>query len=499
MLAVQAVLSLRLVRADTANQSEAAYLNAGHLEWAHWLHGVPVPPFGSYFSGAPVIYPPVGAAVDSLGGLVAARILSLAFMLGATALLWGAASRLFGRQAAFFSAALFALLGTTLHLGAFATNDAMALFLIALAAWCVVHAGNRGTGTGWMVAAAVALALANAAAYSSALFDLVVALLAVLTVPRASPGLAARRVGTLLIVTAALLAVGLLAGGANYRAGVKMTILTAVPGSASPLSVLANSWYWAGLLLVLAVCGVAFSWAGRAPAAQTWLLAVLTAAAVIGPLEQAHLHSVASLYRHVGLGSWFAAISAGYAVDRFICAASAGRTRALTAGACVVALIFPAGVAFSQSWSLSTNWANATSFIAIFRPLADHGSAPMLVEDPSIAEYYLPAGAQWQRWSSTRNIVLTGGTNTGNPAPAAGITGAGDPGTYARYIKEGYFSLVALNFTDTSGLDQQIVADLRRNHHYRLIEVVPYGIEIPPIGKGTYNVWRYEPTTQPTG
>ena len=500
VLAVQAALSLRLVRADTANQSEALYLHAGHLEWAHWLHGVTVPPFGSYFSGAPVIYPPLGAAADSLGGLDAARILSLVFMLGATALLWSTASRLFGRQAAFFSAALFALLGTTLHLGAFATNDAMAVFLIALAAWCVVRAGDRGTGTGWMVAAAVALALANAAAYSSTLFDLVVALLALLTAPRASGGLlAARRVATLLIVTAAVLAAGLLAGGADYRAGVKLTILTAVPGSASPLSVLANSWYWTGLLLVLAICGVVFSWAGRAPATQTWLLAVLSAAAVIGPLEQAHLHTTASLYRHIGLGAWFAAISAGYAVDRFICGASAGRTRALTAGACVVALVFPAGVAFSQSWSLSTNWANASSFIAIFRPLADHSTGPMLVEDPSIAEYYLPAGAQWQRWSSTRNIVLTGGTNTGNPAPAAGLTGAGDPGVYARYIKEGYFSLVALNFTDTTGLDQQIVADLRLNHHYHLIEVVPYGIEIPPIGKGTYNIWRYEPTTTPAG
>ena len=79
---------------------------------------------------------------------------------------------------------------------------------------------------------------------------------------------------------------------------------------------------------------------------------------------------------------------------------------------------------------------------------------------------------------------------------SAGLTGAGDPGVYARYIKEGYFSLVALNFTDTSGLDQQIVADLHRNRHYHLIEVVPHGIEIPPIGKGTYNIWRYEATTR---
>ena len=62
VLAVQAALSLRLLRADTANQGEAAYLHAGHLEWTHWLHGAPIPPFASYFSGAPVIYPPVGAA-----------------------------------------------------------------------------------------------------------------------------------------------------------------------------------------------------------------------------------------------------------------------------------------------------------------------------------------------------------------------------------------------------------------------------------------------------
>src|SRR6266516_5889542 len=38
VLAVQAALSVRLVRADTAFQDEATYLWAGHLQWAHWLH-----------------------------------------------------------------------------------------------------------------------------------------------------------------------------------------------------------------------------------------------------------------------------------------------------------------------------------------------------------------------------------------------------------------------------------------------------------------------------
>ena len=104
------------------------------------------PPFPAYFSGAPVIYPPLAALADNAGGLAGARILSLAFMLGATVLLWGVAGRLFGRRAAFFAAALFAVLGPTLHLGAFATYDAMAVFLVALAAWCVVRAVGRGRG-----------------------------------------------------------------------------------------------------------------------------------------------------------------------------------------------------------------------------------------------------------------------------------------------------------------------------------------------------------------
>ena len=88
VLLIQAGLSVRLVWTDTAFQDEALYLRAGHLEWAHWLHHAPIPDFPAYFSGAPVAYPLLGALADDAGGLAAARLLSLAFMLGATALLW---------------------------------------------------------------------------------------------------------------------------------------------------------------------------------------------------------------------------------------------------------------------------------------------------------------------------------------------------------------------------------------------------------------------------
>jgi Dolichyl-phosphate-mannose-protein mannosyltransferase len=493
VLAVQAVLSLRLVGADTAFQDEATYLWAGHLQWAHWLHGKPIPPFPAYFSGAPVIYPPLGALADSAGGLAGARVLSLVFMLGATVLLWSSAARLFGRRAAFFAAALFAVLGPTLHLGAFATYDALSVLLVAFAAWCVIRAGDRGEGTGWMVAAGAALAVANAAAYSSALFDLVVLALALLTAAPAGGRLAARRCAILLITVTVLVTVGMLIGGRTYLTGVEQTTLARVASNDSPFSVLIGAWSWTGVVLVLAVGGVIISWASRAGRMQTWLLAVLAAAAVLGPVEQARLHTLASLNKHVGLGAWFAAIAAGYAVDRFIAAAPAGRTQALTCGACVVALVFPTALGASQSWVFSTDWPNASSFIAIFGPLADHSSGHLLVEDASIARYYLSSGSNWRRWSSTRNIVLPSGANTAGPSSAAGVTGAGNAGVYAAFITHGYFSYIALNFADTTALDHKLADQLHRDPRYHIIAagVIPYGT--PANNHGTYIIWRYEP------
>ena len=497
VLAVQAILSVRLVHADTAFQDEAAYLWAGHLEWAHWLHGAPAPDFAAYFSGAPVIYPPLGALADSIGGLAGARILSLAFMLGATGLLWATAGRLFGRRAAFFSAALFAVLGPTLHLGAFATYDAMSMFLIAVAAWCVVAAGDRLDAIGWMLAAAGALALANATAYSSVLFDPIVIVLALLVAfPRPGGKLAAGRSVTVLIVTGVLLLAGVLIGGSSYVTGIGQTTLARVGGGDSALSVLADSWSWTGLIVVAALCGVAVSLARRQPAARTWLLVLLTSAALLVPLEQARLHTAGSLNKHGDFGAWFAAIAAGYAVDRLIAVAADGRTRVITCGACVVALVFPVSVGLSQSRTFATAWPNTASFTAILRPLVDNGGGHLLVEDPATAEYYLPAGSHWQRWSSTRNIVLPSGASTGGPA-GKGVVGGGNPQAFARFIAEGYFSLVVLNFADTTILDHQIAADLHRNRHYSVIQVVPYGPGPPGPAPGTYVIWRYNATVAP--
>jgi Dolichyl-phosphate-mannose-protein mannosyltransferase len=493
VLVVQAALSIRLLGADTAFEDEGTYLWAGHLEWAHVLHGSPLPPFAAYFSGAPAIYPPLGALADSVGGLAGARLLSLAFMLTSTVLLWDISHRLFGRRAAFFAAALFAVLGPTLHLGAFATYDGMSLCLLALAAWLVVAAGERGESTGRLALAGVALALANATAYATVLFDPVVIIMVAIAAWPAGRRVAMRRAAIVLAVTALLLIAGLLVGGSSYLTGIRQTTLERAPGSDPSLTVLFHAWSWTGVVLVLALCGIFSSWATHQDRRRTCLLAVLTAAALLGPVEQAILHTTDSLNKHVGLGAWFAAIAAGYAADAFIAAAQPGRSQTLTTAGCVLALIFPTFFGAVQSWDFATSWPSSATFIAIFRPFADRGSGHLLVEDPGPARYYLPSGAQWQRWSSTRNIVLPGGTSTGGPR--GGVVSAGDPTAFARYVSQGYFSYVALNFADTVGLDHQIRADLARNHHYHIIEVIPYNLPDPArdTSTGTYVVWQYKP------
>ena len=383
ILAVQAILSARLLWSDTASPDEAISLWAGHLLWSHWLHGTPVPPFQAYLSGAPVAYPTLGVLAGNVAGLTGARVLSLVFMLGATALLWGTASRLFSHRAAFFAAALFAMTGPVLGLGALATGDAMSVFGVALAAWCVARAGTRGDATGWMIAAGVALALANATAYWSALFDPIV-LAATLLIAYPKPGgkQAIGRAATLLTVVATLVTVGTLAGGAYYVTGIDQALSLDVTGMNPALSVLRSSGSWLGVIAGAAVCGVvigAIQWRART---RTWLVVVLAAAVFVVPAEQAGLRTALALGSHVVMGAWFAAVVAGFAVDALITAVPSGWTRATVAAACAVALALPVSLAASQSLTLATSWPNASSLIALCGPLANHSRGHLLVEDP---------------------------------------------------------------------------------------------------------------------
>ncbi len=365
VLVVQAVLSLRLVWSNSAFQDEALYLRAGHLEWARWLHDVPIPDFPAYFSGAPVLYPPVGALADSVGGLAAARMLSLCFMLGATTLLWAAAARLYGQRAALLATALFATLAGTQFLGAFATYDAMALFLLALAAWLGIRSADcqRWARATLLLTTGVVLVAADAVKYATALFTPVVIVVVAMTVWRKHGGGAGLAAGLAVLGSWLLLVIAAItAGGREYWLGVTTSTL-ARPQSSVPVgAILQRAYLWTSLILVLAALGAVLSY--RSETRGKLLVCVLAAAGLLVPAEQARLHTAVSLQKHVVFGAWFAAIAAGYAMARL------SRVDHGYGWAPVMALPIAASTLFGsmgQAASLFAAWPNSADAVSVLR------------------------------------------------------------------------------------------------------------------------------------
>jgi hypothetical protein len=453
VLAVQAVLSLRLIWSNTAFQDEALYLRAGHLEWARWLHQAPIPNFPAYFSGAPVIYPPLGALADSIGGLAAARILSLCFMLGVTSLLWATTSRLYGRRAALLAAGLFATLAGTQFLGAFATYDAMALFLLSLAVWLGVRSGDcrPWTRTALLITAGVTLAAADTVKYATVLFTPVVLAVVALVSWRQHGG-STWLAGLLTMFSAwlTLVATAVSAGGREYWLGFTTSTLARPRSDVPVTTVLRSAYVWTALILALAVLGAVL--ASRGNTRGKVLPAVLAAAALLVPAEQARLHTTVSLQKHVVFGAWFAAIAAGYAMAR-LSRVDPGRGWAPVMAVPIAA--FTLFGSMGQAAALYKVWPNAADAVNILRSAVHTHPGNYLAEDYDVEAYYLRAEVPWQRWSNTYYFSYQGG-----------LPGAS---SYQTAINGHYFSLVILDFGDTAATDKQITADMRRAGGYYVL------------------------------
>jgi 4-amino-4-deoxy-L-arabinose transferase-like glycosyltransferase len=454
VLAVQVALSLRLVWSNTAFQDEALYLRAGHLEWAHWLHGAQIPDFPSYFSGAPVLYPPLGALADSVGGLAAARILSLGFMLAVTALLWTTTRRLFGQRAALLASGLFATLAGTQFLGAFATYDAMALLLLAFAVWLGVRAADCRillSRTALLCTCGLVLAVADATKYATVLFTPVV--LAVVGLAGWRRQQAWSAVTALAVVACCWLAAvsaAVVLAGQHYLTGIRTSTLDRPPGNASVAQILEHSYVWTSLILVLAALGAVL--ALRSSERGRFIPAVLAVAAVLVPAAQAHLHTTVSLQKQVVFGAWFAAIAAGYALARL------SRVDPGVGWAPVMALPIAASTLFGsigQADALFRVWPDSAGVISVLDSAVRAHPGNFLAEDFDVEAYYLRAEVPWQRWSSTYYFSY----------PGAGV----GPAAYRAAISQHYFSLVILQFGDTAATDRQIVADMDRAGGYHVL------------------------------
>ncbi len=467
IMCVQAALTLRM--SNTAFEDEALYLYSGHLELAHLLHGAALQGnYASYFSGAPVLYPVLGALADDVGGLAAARAVSLIAMLATTGLLYSLTRRLFNERVGLCATVIFSVTESALFLGHLATYDAPSLFLLALASWIVVRTASfRWPG---YLLAALPIALSVATKYAAGLFVPTIVVLSALAAWPYRGRKALIAPAALGAAVAALLGGALYLAGPAYLTGIRFTTTARFQGTTATSVLLRDSLVWGGLPFALAVIGaVAYTLRPRtepgeliaASGGRLWRLAlgvVLTGTALLAPADQIHIHTLTSLQKHIGFGLFFAAPFAGIGLARII----GDHFRRAQVGIAIWGAALVIGM--TQANDLFDGWPDSSGLVPVLAHYLQPG-AHYLVEVDEVPIYYLHnhRDAQPDQFTSTYFIGYTdrqGQYLTGN----AGFVAA---------IKAGYFKVVAYNGQVTPGLDDVLAGTLRADPDYRLAAAVP--------------------------
>jgi hypothetical protein len=480
ILCVQAVLSLRLQ--NTAYGDEALQLYAGHLETLHLLHGASLQGnYASYFPGVPVLYPVLAAAANSVGGLAAARAVSLLAMLITTALLYGITRLLFNERVGLCAAAMFCVTEATILAGHLATNDAVSLCLLAFASWIVVRTGPW-RWRAYLLAMPVAC-LAAATDYWALLYLPAVAALAGIA---GHPYIGRPALARALVmggVMVELFAVGVLIAGRDYVTAAVAATASRSAGSSQALLILTEAGKWGGLLVALAVLGtIRYAVQARNEPNENVALpgsghrriavgVVLTGTAVLTLLDQLYLNTDVSLDTHLAFGLFFAAPMAGVGLARLV----GDHFRRAQIGIAVWAVALILGLA--QSSQLFGSWPNSSTLVMeLSRYLAPHDR--YLVENDNVAIYYLMGNrdAQPDQFTSTYFMAYRtpkGQLLTGTPA-------------YLAALQAGYFQVVIYDSSVTAPLDKTLAAALESDPRYRLAGTVP---ENAPDFRTTCYVW----------
>jgi hypothetical protein len=464
ILLVQIGLTLRLH--NTAFQDEALYLFAGNVEIDHFMNGTDIGSYGfeNYFSGAPQLYPVLGGIADNIGGLAAARLLSLVFMLASTALLYSFTRRLFNERAGLCAAALFVSTQSSQFMGYFATYDALSVFLIAFCAWLVIRTGKNWIWAGLL--AAPVLGFAVAVKYASALFiPTVVALGFIVVWQHRGLKLAFARAAALSVLTGICSYSGLVMTG--VLTALKQTTTQREEGTDTPKQLSDMIIEWGGLLFIVALIGaVLYVKKGRMgevrvgtdanTPSRLWrfmLVSVLCGSALLAPAYQIKIHTAVSLHKHIGYGLLFAAAIAGVGVTRLVGAHFKYPQLGIIVG--VIVMVF--GMA-QASWNFGV-WPNSDKLISTLKPYVNE-RGHYLSDVYEVPAYYLQDQAKPSQWTGTYFIDYKGAQ--------------GDAG-YKKAIEEGYFDVVVLDGGTQTVFKPAIEGALKEpNSRYRLRAKLKY-------------------------
>lgn len=460
---------------------------SGRLEADHMLHGLKIPQFQSFFSGAPVIYPVLVATASKIGGLTGARVLSLVFTLLATTAVFLTGRRLHGRLTGFFSAGLFAALGPT---SSYATYDAMALCLPAWASYFVVCFAF-GDGRNSMIYAALLMVLADCTKYACLLWNPIILLLAA----SAGPGYAAWKCSRFwnlqrfAMVSGTLLALAVIIGRQSYFTGFDHTTLQRKASDSTPSSIVTHVEQWIGPLLALSALGMlAVLWQlrhNRLTRAQAGTMALLLLGGVLAPANQLRIHTLLSLEKHADIGATFAVIPAGYLLARLVDVLG-GAARKPEKARSVRYVLASLVVAAAGLVPLNLNgdkvgtqlhgmWPPSTQLIAALKPLVHKGDEDYLVENYDVAAYYLPSidSSQWHDTvSASWTDPTTHTTLTGIPAFKAAILAH-------------HYEVIVLDYSQSPATDKAITGTIAQAGYRKMAKIAT----VSGSGHGSYTIW----------
>lgn len=485
LLAAQAALSLSLVWSNTAFADEADYMWQGRMEWAHWLHGGPLPNFTALLdSGLPDIYPPIAGAANALGGLAGARIVSMCFMLTATFLLYEIGRNIFGRRAALVGAALFALSEPVLRL-AFATYDPLSCLFIIASVWLAVQAGLRRRCGELVALSSLALALGCATTFSFTIYVPAVLTIAFLIWNE----LLGRRLAVWCTAWLAVLSLFLFVGMLTFTHAWPELVETTITRSGSSTSlgyavsqILSSAWSWDGLVFAVALAGVVAAFRFEQKLHRRLLVLTLALSGLLVVLYQAHLGSGWAMDKHMSAGSGFMALAAGYA----ICSVRFSWERATALCATVALLSFPGITAIWYARSTFHSWPNTTAIVSYLR--ANQNNSQDLIVGAQqgtfwAVQYYLPGQAITDSVSKplidTANYPFVVMSLDGTPS------GPGLQGVRS--------SLLRLASGSNPG-DPELAAELEASHLYQIVADYPFYSTFD--GPGVFVVWQRTPGTK---
>lgn len=480
LIALAAVTACHLLLVRTLHNDafvdEATYVVIGDMVRA-WQRGHGDVPASNYLSGAPQLYPALSSWLFAQGGLETVRAFSTACMLVAIgAVAWGAL-QLFGTAWAGLGAAvLFATQAPVLFLSRFATYDAPALALVAIALAVAIAPGRAGV---WRALGAGALVGAAALVKYAALLYLPMVLV---TVTWCAP----RERRVLVAITAAAgtaIAIAVLAllgsPAALFEGFVTTTLHRTTVSGGRPLDLLLFAASLGGVAFLVAAGG-----AFLVLKDMRGVAVVLLASALLAPLNHVRIAEFVSLHKHMAFALVPTCVMAGGAIAAvYRWGAAAWRSEQQVIAIAVVGALLAIG-ARAVAWPghdeavrLFSYWPDNTA--QAFRALAPvaQRDVAFLAEEPDLGPLYLRDTTRPTQWVHPYYFDFEGRASR---TPS-------DVEPYLRAIRARHFTGVVLRFGPQRQWARAIEAELLREQPaYRLAAELPFELA---DGEGAWQVW----------